>query len=130
MMVHRSDNIRESVARELGAWYGTGLRIAVWGGTGESAAFLETHGLDAHRFPVVVDSDSGSAGTSVPGTGQIIRFRDWLLDHPVDIILIPCQWRAAEIVREIEAARIRYEGILIPREGHLIDFHAAEMVLA
>src|ERR1019366_3563115 len=97
MMVHRSDNIRESVARELGAWHSTGLRIAVWGGTGESAAFLETHGLDAHRIPIVVDSDPGSAGTYVPGTGQMIRFRDWLLDHPVDIILIPCQWRGAGV---------------------------------
>ena len=83
MIVHRTDNIGESVARELGAWHSTGLRIAIWGGTGESAAFLETHGLDAHRFPIVVDSDPGSAGTSVPGTGQMIRFRDWLLDHPV-----------------------------------------------
>src|ERR1017187_9019184 len=108
MMGHSSDNIREGVARELAAWYTTGLRIAIWGGTGESAAFLQTHGLDAHRFPIVVDSDPASVGTFVPGTGQMIRFRDWLLDHPVDIILIPCQWRGAAIGRGIEAARISY----------------------
>src|ERR1039457_6797537 len=111
MIVHRSDKLGGSVARELGAWHSTDLRIAIGAGTGEYAAFLETHSLDAHRFPIVVDSDPGSAGTYVPGTGQMIRFRDWLLDHPVDIILTPCQGRAAEIVREIEAARIRYEGI-------------------
>src|ERR1017187_4750539 len=83
MIVHRTDNIGESVARELGAWHSTGLRIAIWGGTGESAAFLEAYGLDGHRFPIVVDSDPGSAGTYVPGTGQMIRFPDWLLDDPV-----------------------------------------------
>src|ERR1039458_8027638 len=120
MMVHRSDNIRESIARELGAWYSTGLRIAIWGGTGESAAFLETHGLDAHRFPIVVDSDPGSAGTYLPGSRQMIRFRDWLLDHPVDIILIPCQWRAGEIVRGGEGGRIPFAGLLTPRGGALV----------
>ena len=130
MMVHRAENSRDDIARELRAWHTTGLRIAVWGGTGESAAFLEMHGMDSHRFPIVVDSDAAGVGTYVRGTGQMIRFRDWLLDHPVDIILIPSQRRAAGIVREIDAARIAYEGILIPREGHLVDFHAAEMVLA
>jgi hypothetical protein len=129
-MVHRAENSRDDIAREVSAWHTTGLRIAVWGGTGEAAAFLGAYGLDDRRFPIVVDSDPGSVGTSVRGSGQMIRFRDWLLDHPVDIILIPCQRRAAEIVREIDAARIAYEGILIPREGHLVDFHAAEIVLA
>ena len=105
----------DSIARELAAWQTTGLRIAIWGSAAESADFLETHGLDAHRFPV-------------PGAGQPIR--DWLLENPVDIILIPCPWRAAAIVREIEAAHIAYEGILIPSGGHLVDFHAAEMILA
>ena len=122
-------NARESIAAELGAWHTTGLRIAIWGGAGESAAFLQTYGLDARRFPVVVDSDPASTGTFVRGTGQVIRSPNWLLDNPVDIILIPCQWRAADIVREIDAARIAYEGILIPQEGRLVDFHAAEMIL-
>jgi hypothetical protein len=123
-------NTLESIATELRAWYNTGLRIAIWGGAGESAGFLQTHGVDALRFPIVVDSDPTNADTLVPGTGQTIRSPDWLLDHPVDIILIPCHWRAAEIVRQIDAAHIAYEGILIPREGRLVDFHAAEMILA
>ena len=120
----------ESIASELRAWHNTGLRIAIWGGAGESAAFLQTHGLDANRFPLVVDSDPASAGTSVPGTGQTIRSPNWLLENPVDIILIPCHWLATEIVRQIDAAHIAYEGILIPREGRLVDFHAADMILA
>ena len=109
------ENTRDGIARELAAWHTTGLRIAIWGSAAESAAFLETHGLDARRF-------------LVRGTGQPTP--DWLLDNPVDIILIPCPWRAADIVRQIDAARIPYEGILIPQEGHLVDFHAAEMMLA
>ena len=123
-------NTLESIARELRAWHNTGLRIAIWGGAGESATFLQTHGLDGHRFPILIDSDPALAGTSVPGTSQTIRSPDWLLDHPVDIILIPCHWLAAEIVRQIDAAHIAYDGILIPREGRLVDFHAADMILA
>ena len=117
MMIDMAGNTRDSIAKELAAWLTTGLRIAIWGSADESAAFLETHGLDAHRF-------------QVPGIGQVIRSPDWLLDHPVDIILIPCPWRAVDIVREIDAARITYEGILIPHQGHLVDYHAAEMILA
>src|ERR1035441_3478783 len=83
-------NTLESIATELRAWHNTGLRIAVWGSTGESAAFLQAYNLDALRFPIVVDSDPARAGTLVPGTGQTIRSPDWLLDHPVAIILIPC----------------------------------------
>src|SRR5450755_2585655 len=41
---------------ELSAWHATGLRIAVWWSGGESAAFLQAHGWDACRFPIVVDS--------------------------------------------------------------------------
>ena len=110
-MGHGPPDARDSIATELAAWHTTGLRIAIWGSAAESAAFLQTHGLDALRSPTVVDSG-------------------WLLDNPVDIILIPCPGRAAEIVRQIDAARIAYEGILIPHQGHLVDFHAAEMILA
>jgi hypothetical protein len=125
-----SANLRESLATELRAWHTTGLRIAIWGGAGESAALLQAHGVDAHRFPIVVDSDPAIVGRYVAGTGQIIHSPAWLIDNPVDIILIPCRWQADEIVREIEKARIPYEGILIPDEGRLVDFHAAEMMFA
>jgi hypothetical protein len=130
MVIDMAENTRDGIARELAAWLATGLRIAIWGSAGECAAFLETHGLDAGRFLVVVDSDRARTGTLVPGTSQTIRSPDWLLDNPVDMILIPCPWLAAGIVRQIDAARITYEGILIPSEGHLVDFHAAEMILA
>jgi hypothetical protein len=98
----------ENIARELRAWHTTGLRIAIWG---EAAGFLQAHGVGDLRFPVI-----GSPA--------------WLMENPVDIILIPCRSQANEIVREIDKARIPYEGILIPDEGRLVDFHAAEMLFA
>jgi hypothetical protein len=101
----------ENIARELRAWHRTGLRIAVWGGEDESAAFLHAHGVDDLRFPVI-----GSPA--------------WLIENPVDIILIPCRAQANEIVRAIDRARIPYEGILIPDEERLVDFHAAELLFA
>ena len=101
----------ENIASELRAWYSTGLRIAMWGTVDESAAFLQAHGVDDLRFPVI----SSTA---------------WLIENPVDIILIPCRAKADAIVRAIDRARIPYEGILIPDEGGLVDFHAAEILFA
>jgi hypothetical protein len=113
---------QRNVAGQLSGLCASGKRIAIWGGTGKSAAFINSHGLDAERFPIVVDSDLVKTGTYVPGTGQIIRFRDWLTDNPVDLILIPCQWRAADILREIHANEIQYEKILVCHNGTLVDF--------
>jgi hypothetical protein len=96
--------------------------VAVWGGTGKSAAFMGRYGVDAGRVPIVVDSDAGKAGTFVPGTGQDIRPSLWLKDHPVEVIIIPPQWRAADILGEIERNGITYETILIEHGGRLIDF--------
>jgi hypothetical protein len=97
--------------------------VAVWGGTGKSAAFINRFGMDAERFPTVVDSDAQKAGTFVPGTGQEIRFRDYLLEHPVDVIVIPPQWRARDILGEMDRAGIRCASVLIEHEGRLVDFH-------
>jgi hypothetical protein len=117
---------RQRIAGQLAELHRSGKRVAIWGGTGKSAAFLNAYGVDRERFPMVVDSDAAKAGTYAPGTGQLIRFRDWLVDHPVEVILIPCQWRAADIVHEIRAHGIRYEKILINHGGELIDFEHAE----
>ena len=82
--------------------------------------------MDALRFPRVVDSDPAREGTFVAGTVQTIRAPDWVIENPVDIILIPCQRQAVDVVRGIDASRIPYEGTLIPHQGRLIDFHAAD----
>ena len=120
----RARHGRENIARQLQSLYDSGLRVAIWGGTGKSAAFIHAHGADRRRFPIVVDSDAAKAGTYVPGTGQLIRSRDWLLENPVEVIVIPCQWRAADIAQEIGEYGIQYRSILIDHQGELVDFQS------
>ncbi|HLI78618.1 MAG TPA: hypothetical protein VKV03_01475, partial [Candidatus Binataceae bacterium] len=98
------------------------VRVAIWGGTGKSAAFINRYSVDRMRFPIVVDSDTAKVGTFVPGTGQEIRSREWLKDNPGAVIIIPPQWRALDIVLETEAAGICFRQILIEHEGALIDY--------
>ncbi|QDU11986.1 tetratricopeptide repeat protein [Gimesia aquarii] len=100
----------------------TGKRVAIWGGTGKAAAFINQNQLDQNRFPVVIDSDQNKVGTFVPGTGQEILFRDHLIQEPVEVILIATQWRAADIVLEIERNQIPFKTILIEYQGRLIDY--------
>ncbi len=120
------DNARratEVIVRELAEVSSSGKSVAVWGGTGKAAAFMNTYQVDRQRFPVVVDSDPDKEGTFVPGQGQEIRSRDYLLTHPAEVIIIPMQWRATDIVQEIEHAKISYDRVLIEHQGRLIDFH-------
>lgn len=81
------------------------------------------YGADAQRFPLVVDSDRDKVGTFVPGTGQEIQFRDCLLDREVDVVIIPPQWRAADIISEMAQAEIIVDQVLIEHLGQLVDFH-------
>lgn len=97
-------------------------RTAIWGGTGKAAAFINAHGLDAERFPTVVDSDPEKVGTYVPGTGQVIRGRNWLIAHPAEVIIIPAHWRARDIVAEMDGAGIAADLVLIEHGGRLIDY--------
>lgn len=112
----------ENLRTELDELAQSGLKVAIWGGTGKAAAFINQYGLDRERFPLVVDSDPDKSRTCVPGTGQEIRFRDCLLNEPVDVILIATQWRAADICVEIERAGISCQGIFIEHQGRLVDF--------
>ncbi len=117
-----ADAGRERIQLQLEELAVLGARVAVWGGTGKSAAFINRYGLDRVRFPLVVDSDAAKVGTFVPGTGQEIRFRDCLKEHPGAVIIIPPQWRALDIVLEMERAGISYKEVLIEHEGALIDY--------
>lgn len=112
--------IRDELIRILSS----GATIAIWGGTGKSAAFINRYGLDAERFPTVVDSDSAKAGTFVPGTGQGIRPVAWLKSNPADIVIIPPQWRARDIILEMQREGIAFRRVLIEHEGSLIDYFA------
>lgn len=113
---------KETIKAQLAELLKRGLNVAIWGGTGKSAAFIHRYELDAERFPAVVDSDLEKAGTYVPGTGQEIRFRDWLLENPVDVIVIPPQWRAHDIVAEMARAGIHADAVLIEHDGVLVDY--------
>lgn len=117
---------RHTIALELAALHLSGKRVAFWGGTGKCAAFMQAHGADAARFPLVVDSDPEKVGTCVPGTGQIIRHRDALLKEPVDVIIVPSQWRARDITEEARRAGIRFQSFLIPHNGRLVDFFSGD----
>jgi len=121
-----AETSRSTIALELTSLHLAGKRVAVWGGTGKSAAFLQAYGVDAGRFPLVVDSDPEKAGTYVPGTGQRIEYRDALVGARVDVLLIPTQWRARDIVEEAERAGIRCERVLIPHGGRLVDYVGGE----
>lgn len=116
---------KEQIQQQLAALLKQGKTVAIWGGTGKGAAFINFFNLNKELFPLVVDSDPDKVGTFVPGAGQKILFRDQLKEHAVDIILIPTQWRAADIVQEIEKCKITCEKILIEHDGNLISFAGA-----
>ena len=119
----RVQRMQAAICGDIDRLSRTGKTVAIWGGTGKAAAFIHQYGLDATRFPIVVDSDPDKAGTFVPGTGQEIRHSTWLQMHPVEVILIATQWRAVDIVLEIHRRGLRFSQILLEHQGHLIDFH-------
>jgi hypothetical protein len=100
-----------------------GNKIAIWGGTGKAAAFIHYFDADAKNFPLVVDSDLDKVGTFVPKTGQKIEYRDILKTQMIDIVIIPPQWRAKDIVQEMKRENIYPKQILIEHNGRLVDFH-------
>jgi hypothetical protein len=111
-----------TITRQLSELAQSGASIAIWGGTGKAAAFMHQFGVDARRFPLVVDSDPYKTGTFVPGTGQKIVFRDVLKTMAVDVLIIPTQWRAKDIVAEMAREGIVPGKMLIEHGGRLIDF--------
>lgn len=115
-----------TIRAQLERMLATGRRVAIWGGTGKSAAFVCRYGLDAERFPLVVDSDPAKFGTHVPGTGQTIVSPEVLKNSDVHAVIIPPQWRAADIIEEMRRENITVGTILIEHEGRLVDFFIDE----
>jgi hypothetical protein len=122
----RADANRSTIRGQLDELAAAGDRVAIWGGTGKAAAFIHQFGVDAQRFPLVVDSDLDKTGTFVPGTGQEIVFRDVLKTQQVDVVIIPTQWRARDIIGEMEREDIRPRRILIEHGGRLVNFALGE----
>ncbi len=119
---HRAETSRTMIRAQLDELSVSGVRVAIWGGTGKAAAFIHQFGVDAERFPLVVDSDPDKAGTFVPGSGQQIVFRDALKAQPAEVLIIPSQWRARDIVAEMRREGILSGRVLIEHDGRLIDF--------
>lgn len=122
----QSDHSRNTIRAQLAELADSGKTVAVWGGTGKAAAFIHQYGIDVDRFPLVVDSDIDKVGTFVPGSGQEIVYRDQLKNASVDIVIIPTQWRAKDIVAEIKREAIVADRILIEHDGELVDFFAGD----
>jgi hypothetical protein len=100
----------------------TGKKVAIWGGTGKAAAFIHYFEANAKDFSLVVDSDEDKVGTFVPKTGQLIQYRDVLKEQKIDVLIIPPQWRAKDILAEMEQEGIKAPSVLIEHDGRLIDF--------
>jgi hypothetical protein len=103
-----------------------GKTVAFWGGTGKAATFINRYGANEADFPIVVDSDMGKVGTYVPGTGQEIRSPQYLLEQPVDVIVITTQWRAQDIALEIQRRGISCKTLLLEHQGELVDFYTGK----
>ena len=96
--------------------------VVIWGGTGKCAAFMHHYGVSCDDFPIVVDSDERKWKTHVPGVGQKIRSPAYLLVEPVDVLIIPTQWRAQDILIEAIGMGLDFKQVLIEHNGFLVDF--------
>lgn len=95
--------------------------VALWGGTGKSAAFLNMFALNCQDFPLIVDSDEHKVGRYVPGTGQKIQSPDVLIGQK-PIIIITTPWRAKDIYTEIQIRGLQYQQILVLKDGGLNEY--------
>jgi hypothetical protein len=120
---HNAQEAQRTIAQQLAQIVASGKSVAIWGGTGKGSAFINRYGIDAQRFPRVIDSDRRKKGDFVPGQGQTIDTPDTLLETPADILIISTQWRAKDILLEIQKTGITYQSVLIEHDGRLVDFH-------
>lgn len=119
---------KSSVHKILNEELKRGKRIAFWGGAGKGASFLNCLGIHHETHPVVVDSDQAKVGRFVPGMGQKIQSPEFLLDEPVEIIVITTQWRARDITLEIQNRNISYEKILVLLNQELKEYDGSPIL--
>lgn len=116
------DSVR-SVHTTLDLYFESGKTVALWGGTGKGAAFLNAYHIKNGR---VVDSDKNKVGRFVPGTAQRIEHSDSLIQYPTDVIVITTRWRAADIYAEIKRKGIQYDILLVLEDSCLLAYTEAE----
>jgi hypothetical protein len=72
---------------------------------------------DRDRFPTAPRREP-----SCPAPARRSGPAAWLREHPAEVVIIPPQWRARDIVAEMAKAAITFERALIEHEGALIEF--------
>ncbi len=117
---------QDTVSKQLEGLFRSGTTVAIWGGTGKGAAFMNYFQVDSDRFPHVVDSDPDKVGTYVPGTGQQIVSPNRLNQIEPQVVIIPTQWRAVDIVIEMESMGIEIPEVWIEHAGQLIDYRSGK----
>ena len=114
------------IKRKLRDLISKGERLAIWGGTGKCASFMHHYQIAGEDIPLVVDSDKRKWGTYVPGIGQEIKSPTFLLNYPIDILIVPTQWRTQDILIEAISMGLAFKQVLIEHKGKLIDFMAED----
>ena len=112
---------KETIHRDLARLHASGRSVAVWGKGGKCAAFLNFFGLDKERFPVVIESDGIKVGSYIPGTGQEVHSPSFLKENEFELILVPMQWMAKEVRKELEAMGIK-STILVESKGEFVEY--------
>lgn len=115
-----------NISSQISVLLRQGRRLAIWGGTGKCAAFMHHYGITCEDIRIVVDSDHRKVGTFVPGVGQEIKAPQELLKFKPDILIIPTQWRAQDILLEACDFGIEFDTALIEHDGSLVDFALGE----
>ena len=118
----QAQHSQQTIQSQLRALIVSGKKVAIWGGTGKAAAFIHYFEANAVDFPLVVDSDMDKVGTYVAKTGQLIQYRDTLKMAKVDVVIIPTQWRARDIVAEMRREGIKSDLVLVENEGQLMEY--------
>jgi hypothetical protein len=96
-------------------------------------------GSDGKRFPhrETLSTESAPAGDQIPNRESTpapgMAMAHWEPQpkpaparRPIDVIVIPTQWRARDIVEEARRNGIVFRQVLIPHNGRLVDFLEGE----
>ena len=115
---HSIDQIRQDLSEIIES----GRSVAIWGGTGKCASFMHHYNITNQDISTVVDSDERKWGTYVPGVGQEIKKPSYLLGNYTEVLIVPTQWRAQDILIEADSMGLSFEQVLIEHNGRLVDF--------
>lgn len=117
---HQLHHVHETFLR----WQQQNKKYAIWAATGKGAAFLNMFALVPEIVPTVVDSDPRKFGKYVPGMGQEIRSPQYLIENPVDYILIASNWHGRDIEHEIRQQHHLSSELFVYLKGEIVPLTA------